>query len=942
MKNLTETTFLFGSNSIFIEELYLKYLQDENSVDVSWKEIFDNLPKEKELAEKNHQGAPWYPRVTKVIGVVDKEVKPVEKALINNDEILALKASMLIEAYRNKGHLLANIDPLNLEKQKNADQLNLRPSNFGFSEEDFHKKIKIKDIVGVDSANLNELLSYLQNTYSLNTGVEFAHVESQEQQKWLYEQFEKSSNNAEISKYTKQKILQDLMEVENFENFLHVKFPGAKRFSVEGGASSIASLETIIEESASVGVEEIIIGMAHRGRLNVLTKVVGKSYVAMLSEFQGNSSFPSEIKISGDVKYHMGYESDRVFAGKKIHVALAPNPSHLEAVNPVVMGRVRSSQDVRGDLDRSKVMAILIHGDAAFAGQGIVAESLSFEDLDGYKIGGTIHIVINNQVGFTTNPNKSRSGRYPTNFAKIIGAPIFHINGDDPEAVRRATIIALEYRNKFKKDIILDVVCYRLYGHNEGDEPMFTQPIMYKNISNHKTTSDIYAEKIIAQNQITKDEYDKMVADFRKKLDEALDQTQSYLPPKITGFKEDSLTSTGLLEGVITSIATNKLKEIGNSLTTYPSDFNLNTKILRQLELKKKIFETGQGVDWAAAEGLAFGSLLKEGCNIRISGQDVSRGTFSHRHAVFVDQLTEKNYIALNNIDGIKAKYESVDSNLSEYGVLGYEYGYSQGKKKCLTIWEGQFGDFANGAQIIIDQFISSSENKWLSTSNLVMLLPHGFEGQGPEHSSARLERFLQLCAQNNMRVANCSTPASYFHILRRQILSKYAKPLIIMSPKSLLRHKLAISNLSELSSQASFMPVLPEVSTLVKDDQVKKLVICSGKLYYDLYEEREKNNIKDVAIVRMEQFYPFPNSDLSKQISKYKNAKIVWAQEEPKNMGAWFFVSPKIEQALATLNHQFKQVTYIGREESASPAVGYLKIHNQEQSDLVKKTILE
>jgi 2-oxoglutarate dehydrogenase E1 component len=951
MEEFNQSSFLFGANSVFIEELYSKYLQDPNSVDNSWQELFSKLPDAKELALKVSEGASWAPRATKIIGVQDKEIiKEIDKKqpIAENTAIIdAVRAQMLIRAYRYRGHLLADIDPLKIDKPKAPHEISLDPAQFGFTEADYERPIFVGagDLVGVETVTLRELIAHLQSIYSAHIGAEFMYIEDLGQKEWIQNKLESSIYDTPLSNEKKKDILQDIMEVELFENFLHVKFPGSKRFSVEGGASCIASLETLIDEAVELGVDEIIMGMAHRGRLNVLTKVMGKPYVAMLSEFQGNSAFPKELKIAGDVKYHLGASSERIFpGGQKVHLSLTANPSHLEAVNPVVVGKVRAKQDQKNDITRSRVMGVLIHGDAAFSGQGVVAETLNFAELKGYYTGGTIHIIVNNQIGFTTSPVNSRSGRYPTEFAKIIQAPVFHVNGDDPEAVRKVSKIAAEFRQKFQKDIIIDVFCYRLYGHNEGDEPFFTQPIMYKRIGEHKTAATIYAEKLIAENSITESDYEQMKSAFKNSLDKALEESKEYKPQKADwlggrwqGFANES---TDFEVSEPTGVDLNKLKKIGMSLASYPQDFNINAKVARQLEAKKKMIETGEGIDWATAEALAFGSLLNQGIRVRLSGQDACRGTFSHRHSVFVDQITENRFVPLNNLSETQAKYEVIDSNLSEFGVLGFEYGYSQAEPNGLILWEAQFGDFANGAQVIIDQYITSAETKWLRLSGLVMLLPHGYEGQGPEHSSARLERFLQQCAEDNVQVANCSTPASYYHILRRQICRNYRKPLILMTPKSLLRHRLAISSLSQMSEGTKFDLIISEQSKLVSDDKIRKVVICSGKVYYDLFEEREKSQIQDVAIIRMEQYYPFPAKALASQLKRYKNAEVIWFQEEPKNMGAWSFVNPRIEEVLVQLDISCKRAGYVGRPDAASPAVGYLKIHNIEQSEIVKQAL--
>jgi 2-oxoglutarate dehydrogenase E1 component len=685
-------------------------------------------------------------------------------------------------------------------------------------------------------------------------------------------------------------------------------------------------------------VEEVVIGMPHRGRLNVLTKVMGRRYASMLSEFQGNQAhFSESIEASGDVKYHQGASSDRQFNGKNIHLSLSANPSHLEAVNPVVVGRVRAKQNQKGDTERSTVMGLLLHGDAAFAGQGVVTETFSLGDLDGYTTGGTLHIIVNNQIGFTTNPSNARKSPYPSDLAKGAHAPIFHVNGDDPESVVFVSRLAVEFRQRFKKDVVIDVFCYRRYGHNEGDEPFFTQPRMYTAIKGHATPMNVYANALISEGVITEADFEKTKKDFNAFLAKEFEHSQDYAPDEADWLKGKweglRKPESGVKKNADTGVDKKELKKVGSALAQYPEDFNIHKKLVRQMTAKKEMIDSGKGLDWAMGEALAYGTLLAEGYPVRLSGQDCTRGTFSHRHSGLIDQKTEERFYPLNNL-GKKdqANYEVIDSNLSEFAVLGFEYGYSLAEPKALTIWEAQFGDFANGAQVMIDQFISSSEIKWLRFSGLVMLLPHGYEGQGPEHSSARLERYLQLCAEDNMQVVNCTTPANFFHVLRRQLHRDFRKPLVVMSPKSLLRHKRCVSNLEEFEAGTSFKRVIPETEKLVAADKVRRVVICSGKVYYDLLEEREARKINDVAIVRLEQYYPFPAKDLSDAIGSYKNAEVVWCQEEPKNMGAWHFVDRRIEdEVLSGLSIKANRPRYIGRPEAASPAAGYAKIHNRE-----------
>jgi 2-oxoglutarate dehydrogenase E1 component len=739
----------------------------------------------------------------------------------------------------------------------------------------------------------------------------------------------------------KKTILEDITKVERFEQFLHVKYPGAKRFSAEGGESVFAAMEKIIERAANLGVREVVIGMPHRGRLNVLTKVMGRRYASLLSEFQGNQAhFSEDIDAAGDVKYHQGASSDRNFGGNKIHLSLSANPSHLEAVNPVVVGRVRAKQDIFKDTERSQVMSILLHGDAAFCGQGIVPETMALSDLDGYTTGGTVHIIVNNQIGFTTNPKNQRKSPYPTDVAKGAHAPIFHVNGDDPEAVVFVSKMAVEFRQEFKTDVVVDVFCYRRYGHNEGDEPFFTQPIMYEAIAKQPTPMNVYAQKLISEGVISEGDFEKIKGDFHSFLEKEYNAAQNYSPDKADwlegSWKGFENPDKGEKAAVDTGVELQTLKVLGTSLGSYPKGHNIHKKLERQMEAKKEMMKTGKDIDWAMGEALAYASLLQEGYPVRLSGQDSVRGTFSHRHSGLTDQVTEEKFFPLNNLGGKQARFEVIDSNLSEFAVLGFEYGYSLAEPKALVLWEAQFGDFSNGAQTMIDQFISSGESKWLRFSGLVMLLPHGYEGQGPEHSSARLERYLQLCGEDNMQVVNCTTPANFFHVLRRQIHRKFRKPLVVMTPKSLLRHKLCVSDLKDFAPKTHFKTVIGENEKLVEDSKVKRVVICSGKIYYELLEERTAKKINDIAIIRLEQYYPFPATDLLKELKAYKNADVVWCQEEPENMGAWTFVDRKIEAVLEKAGVKAKRPIYVGRKTAASPAAGYSKVHKKQQADVV------
>ncbi|MBT5896027.1 MAG: 2-oxoglutarate dehydrogenase E1 component, partial [Rhodospirillaceae bacterium] len=700
--------------------------------------------------------------------------------------------------------------------------------------------------------------------------------------------------------------------------------------------------------AAQLGVREISLGMPHRGRLNVLSNLMRKPFTAIFSEFQGQSGHPQDVQGSGDVKYHLGTSADRELGGHMVHLSLAANPSHLEAADPVVLGKARAKQDQMNDHERGKVMALLMHGDAAFAGQGLVGECFALSDLDGYTVGGTIHIIVNNQIGFTTNPNLSRSSPYPSDVGKMVQTPIFHVNGDDPEAVCYIGKIATEFRQQFKKDVVIDMYCYRRHGHNEGDEPAFTQPLMYKAISQHPTSRTIYSEKLVSEGVVSQEEADNVVADFQARMEQDFEAASGYKPNKadwLEGQWQGLERARGEARRGDTSVKMNTLRKIGKVLTEAPSDFNLHRTVNRQLTAKRAIIDSGEGVDWATAEALAFGSLLLEGFPVRLSGQDSARGTFSQRHCQFIDQMDEHTYTPLNNLSNKQANFEVINSALSEAAVLGFEYGYSMAEPRGLIMWEAQFGDFANGAQVIIDQFISSGESKWLRMSGLVMLLPHGFEGQGPEHSSARLERYLQLCAEDNMQVANCTTPANYFHILRRQLHRKFRKPLVLMTPKSLLRHKRCISKLSELGPGSTFHRVLwdeadGDRNTLAADDKIRRVVMCSGKVYFDLEEQRNEAKKKNVYLLRLEQMYPFPKAALTNELARFPKAEIIWCQEEPQNMGAWWHVMPRLEQVLVKMGHKCQRPKYAGRSESAATAAGSMAVHQREQATLVAKAL--
>ena len=952
MSGFRASSYLSAANAAYVGELYQLYQENPSSVDKQWQEFFASLGDPQQSADKDFGGVAWAKsEKTAIIGYRSAEELEAEKKKAAVKQGAAqtsakqdassdsIRIHQLIRAYRLRGHLLTILDPLGLEKIEAHPELD--PAHFGFAEADFDRPIFVGGWLGQETATLREVLNQLQHIYCGTIGIEIGHITDAVQREWLETKLENARGNRGLQAAEKKNILEQLVHVEGFEQFLHVKYPGTKRFSVEGSEATLPAMEALLATSAELGVEEIVVGMPHRGRLNVLTAFMGKAYSSMLSEFQGNLAFPEGLAISGDVKYHLGTSSDRKLAsGKVVHLSLTANPSHLEAVNPVVVGKVRAKQDQKKDHERSKVMGLLLHGDAAFAGQGLVAETLALGDLVGYGTGGTIHIIVNNQIGFTTDPKNARLSRYPTEVAKIAQAPIFHVNGDDPEAVVFVAKIAAEYRQQFKKDVVLDVFGYRRHGHNEGDEPQFTQPLMYQQIERQKTTCELYAEKLAAEGAVSEADYQGI----RKKWNEFLESEKAaadtfkpnkadWLEGKWIGFEKPK---DGRAPRPATGVDVKTLKDVGTKLAKTPADFHVHPKIVRQLEAKLKMMETGEGIDWAMGEALAFGTLLAEGIPVRLSGQDCERGTFSHRHSVLNDQVNETHYVPLNNIDKNQANYEVINSNLSEFAVLGFEYGYSLAEPKSLVLWEGQFGDFVNGAQVIIDQFIASGEAKWLRMSGLVMLLPHGYEGQGPEHSSARPERFLQLCAEDNMQVCNPTTPANYFHLLRRQIVRNFRKPLIIMSPKSLLRHKLAQSTLADMGKGTSFVHVIPDSGKLVASNKVKRVILCSGKVYYDLFEAREKEKINDVAILRLEQFYPFPDMEVAEALKPYKNAEIIWCQEEPQNMGGWDFVDPRLEEVLVKLGGASVRPRYVGRRSAASPATGYMKVHTKEQLEVV------
>lgn len=939
-EKILQESFLNGGNAPFVIDLYQRYLTDKNSVTADWQAFFDSLSAQ----ERDYLIADDRPPIWARTGSYGR--KPQEATNVV-DVRFALRVLTLVQAYREWGHFAATLDPLGLQKRE--DQTALQLESHGLMAADLDKPVFLDGLWGMSNPTLRQVIDKAQQIYCGTVGIEFMHISHQDQKNWLQERIEGISQTRQVDAETQLDILKNLVAADSFERFLHVKYPGAKRFGLEGGDSLIPALNTLVVQASGQGVEKIVFGMAHRGRLNVLVNVLKQPLQKIFSYFQVGDVDSSVFHGSGDVKYHMGFSSTRQINGRPLKLTLMPNPSHLEAVNPVVLGKVRAEQEIAGDTQRRCILSVLIHGDAAFAGQGIVSETLEFSALNGYQTGGTIHIIVNNQVGFTTSPLYSRSSPYSSDAAKTIQAPIFHVNADDPEGVVWVTKLAMDFQRRFGRDVVIDLVCYRRHGHNEIDEPGFTQPVMYKAIAAHPHLAKTYAEKLTAAGRVTDSFAQDVVTSYENELRQAFESVDEVMASKLVSKpdwregvwshiavsdNQNSLQDIAPETGVPLSL----LKEVGHALVTIPEGRILNPRLIRLLQAKRQSIESGKNIDWATAEALAFGSLLTEGKRVRLSGQDVGRGTFSHRHSVWVDQETEEKYIPLNHIRDVQAKFEVVDSLLSEVAVLGFEYGASLADPEALVLWEAQFGDFANGAQVIVDQFISSGEYKWHRLSGLVMLLPHGFEGQGPEHSSARLERYLQLCAEGNMRVLNCSTPANYFHALRRQLRGQTRKPLIIMSPKSLLRHKLAVSCFDDMVKGTTFIPVYPD--EVAKPATTRRVVLCSGKVYYELVQEREAQSHSDIAIVRLEQYYPFPEKYLIEVLKPYAQAEFFWCQEEPMNMGAWSFLDRRLEKVLQEIGAKQSRVLYAGRLASASPATGNGKRHEAEQNQLLQKAL--
>ena len=980
--NFAKTSFLYGANSAYIESLHAKYQDDPSSLDATWRDFFGEIKEDRESVINEAKGATWkrsdWPVAEngELVSALDGDWAPIENELnqklkksahekgveITDKQILkatqdSVRSIMMIRAYRMRGHFHADLDPLKISPPTNDRELH--PSTYGFTEDDWDRKIFIDNVLGLEFATIREMLEILNRTYCSTLGVEFMHVSDATAKSWFQERIEGPDKHVAFTVEGRRAILNKLIEAEGYEKFLQVKYTGTKRFGLDGAESLIPALEQIIKRGGALGLKDIVLGMPHRGRLNVLSQVMGKPHRAIFHEFGGGSHTPDSVEGSGDVKYHLGASSDREFDGNNVHLSLTANPSHLEIVNPVVMGKVRAKQDqannwtVSETANRKSAVALLLHGDAAFAGQGVVAECFGLFALRGHHTGGVIHFIVNNQIGFTTNPRFSRSSPYPSDMAKVIEAPIIHCNGDDPEACVYAAKIAVEYRQTFNRPIVVDMICYRRFGHNEGDEPAFTQPIMYKKINSHPTTLEIYSKKLIDEGIVTSEEVDSMKENWRKHLEQEFDLGNAYIPNKADWLdgKWSGLKVADDIEEARrgkTGVDIKKLKQIGKKLTEVPKNLNIHKTIARFQNNREKMIETGKQVDWAMAEALAWATLLMEGHPVRLSGQDCERGTFSQRHSVLYDQGDETRYIPLNNLGKKQGRFEVINSMLSEEAVLGFEYGYSLAEPKALTMWEAQFGDFANGAQVVFDQFISSGERKWLRMCGLVCLLPHGYEGQGPEHSSARLERFLQLCAEDNMQVANCTTPANYFHILRRQLVRDFRKPLILMTPKSLLRHKRCVSRLEELSRDSTFHRVLWDDAQLnmetkiklVADKKIRRVVLCSGKVYFDLFEEREKLGANDIYLMRIEQLYPFPAKALVQELSRFKQAEMVWCQEEPKNMGAWGFIEPNLEWVLDKIGAKHGRAVYAGRPASASTASGLMSKHLKELNSLLTQAL--
>ena len=925
MKAWLESSHLNGGNIVYIEELYESYLDNSSSVPAEWRDIFQQLPKvEGSEVESRHS-------------VIRDEFKALAKqttksVVVSGGDAKQVKVLQLINAFRFRGHQNANLDPLGLWQRDKVRDLQL--SHHDLSENDFDKEYNVGSFAcGQESMKLGELYKALKTTYCGSIGSEYMHITSTDEKRWLQQRLESAQSQAQLTVDEKEELLKGLIAADGLEKYLGAKFPGAKRFSLEGGDALVPMLKELINRAGTKGAKEVVIGMAHRGRLNVLVNVMGKNPSKLFDEFAGKHD---EILSSGDVKYHQGYSSDFVTPGGNVHLALAFNPSHLEIVNPVVIGSVRARLDRRNGNEGDLVLPITLHGDSAIAGQGVVQETFNMSQARAFKVGGTVRIVINNQVGFTTSkPEDTRSGEYCTEIAKMVQAPILHVNSDDPEAVILATQIALDYRNEFKRDVVIDLVCYRRHGHNEADEPSATQPLMYKKVKKHPTPRQIYAEKLVANGAISQAKSDELISYYRKLLDEGQCTVDQWRP-----MTEHSVDWTPYLghnwdDDYDKEISLDKLKALAVSISSYPENHPIHSRVSKIYDDRAKMASGEKLLDWGMAENLAYASIVELGKRVRITGQDAGRGTFFHRHAVLHNQKDGSTYLPLEHISKDQGPFEVNDSVLSEVSVLAFEYGYTTAEPAGLTIWEAQFGDFANCAQVVFDQFVSSGEQKWGRLCGLTMLLPHGYEGQGPEHSSGRLERFLQLCADQNMQVCVPSTPAQVFNMLRRQVVRPMRRPLVVMSPKSLLRHPLAVSSLEELST-GIFHNVIGEVDKL-DASAVERVVFCSGKVYYELLEQRRKNELNNIAIVRIEQLYPFPEKELQDVLAEYQHVKqFVWCQEEPQNQGAWYCSQHNFRAAIPDGTY----LTYAGRKASAAPAVGYMSVHVKEQQTLVTEAL--
>jgi 2-oxoglutarate dehydrogenase E1 component len=927
MKAWWDSSHMAGGNATYIEQMYEAYLDDPQTVSEEWRGIFEQLPKLDGVEiETKHSIVREQFRSLASLGPAARAGSGPQQQAVSDEK--QVKVLQLINAFRFRGHQHANLDPLGLWIQPRVRDLEL--SHHNLSEKDFDTTYNVGSYaVGKESMPLGDLFKSLNRTYCGSIGTEYMHITDTDQKRWLQHRIESVQAKPEVSRDDKINLLKGLVASDGMEKYLGAKFPGAKRFSLEGGDALVPMLKALISHAGSKGTKEVVVGMAHRGRINTLVNVLGKNPSVLFDEFSGKHD---DSLGAGDVKYHAGYSSDFATPGGNLHLALAFNPSHLEIVNPVVIGSVRARLDRRGCTDGSLVLPITIHGDAAIAGQGVVQEIFNMSQTRGFQVGGTVRIVINNQVGFTTSKTEdARSTQYCTDIAKMVQAPIFHVNSDDPEAVLFVTRLALDYRNQFKRDVVIDLVCYRRHGHNEADEPNATQPLMYQKIKVHPVPRKIYAEQLIAEGVIETHEVNKLVSDYRAALDHGACVVEEWRP--MTEHSVDWSPFLGHDWDVKydSAISVEKIKELGEKLCTFPDDYTLQSRVAKLYKDRVSMINGEKALDWGMAENLAYADIVVKGSNIRITGQDSGRGTFFHRHAVLHNQTDGSAYIPLANLHADQHKIEIYDSVLSEAAVVAFEYGYATAEPGTLTIWEAQFGDFANGAQVVIDQFLSSGEAKWGRLCGLTLLLPHGYEGQGPEHSSARLERFLQMCADHNWQVCVPSTPAQVFNMLRRQAHRPMRKPLIVMSPKSLLRHPLAVSSIEELA-EGVFHNVIDEIDDISASD-VKRVVMCSGKVYYDLLEQRRKNEQSDVAIIRVEQLYPFPQVEFGQIMSKFKHVKDwVWCQEEPQNQGAWYCSQHHFWSALP----KAATLTYAGRKASASPAVGYISVHNQQQKDLV------